>query len=85
MALDDFGKKHGGAVIDPHGDLIESLLCTIKKEDVERTIYFDPGFTGYVPILNVLKIRAGQDVSRTADDLVAAFKNVVGVIDWNTF
>ena len=77
MALDDFEKGYGGAVIDPHGDLIESLLCTIKEKDVERTIYFDPGFPDFVPLWNLLKTRPGQDVSRTADDLVAAFKNVV--------
>lgn len=77
MALDDFEKGSGGAVIDPHGDLIEALLCLIKEEDIERTIYFDPGFSDYVPIWNLLKTRPGQDISRTADDVIAALKKVV--------
>ena len=59
MALDDFEKGYGGAVIDPHGDLIDALLCTIKEKDIERTIYFDPGFPDYVPIWNMLKKRSG--------------------------
>jgi hypothetical protein len=49
----------------------------IKKDHVERTIYFDPGHPEYVPIWNPLKRSPGQDLSRTADDLVAAIKNVV--------
>jgi len=32
MALDDFEKGYGGAVLDPHGDLIDTLLCSIKKK-----------------------------------------------------
>lgn len=77
MILDDIDKGMGVAVIDPHGDLVESLLCTIKKEHVERTIFFDPGNSDFVPLWNPLKRNRGQDVSRTADDLVGAFKSVV--------
>jgi hypothetical protein len=77
MALDNIDKGIGLAVLDPHGDLVDALLCLIKEEHVERTIYFDPGDPAYVPIWNPLKRSAGQDLSRTADDLVAAIKSVV--------
>ena len=77
MILDDIDKGMGVAVIDPHGDLVESLLCMIKKEHVEKTIYFDPGHQDYVPLWNPLKRSRGQDVSRTADDIVGAIKSVV--------
>ena len=69
----------GVAVIDPHGDLVEALLCLIKEGHIEKTIYFDPGDPEYVPLWNPLKISPGQDISRTADDLVAAIKSVVNV------
>jgi len=77
MILDDIGKGKGVAVLDPHGDLIEDLLCLIKEEHVEKTIYFDPGNPNYVPIWNPLRRRHGQDLSRTSDDLVASIKAVV--------
>lgn len=77
MVLDDIDKGIGVAVLDPHGDLVEALLCLIKEKHVERTIYFDPGDPNHVPIWNPLKKSAGQDLSRTADDLVAAIKSVV--------
>ena len=77
MILDDIDKGMGVAVLDPHGDLIEDLLCMIKEKHIEKTIYFDPGDPDSVPLWNPLKRRPGQDVSRTADNLVAAIKSVV--------
>ncbi len=77
MILDDIDKGMGVAVIDPHGDLIEDLMCLIKEEHIERTIYFNPGHPDYVPLWNPLKRTRGQDLSRTADDIVGAFKSVV--------
>lgn len=77
MVLDDIEKGMGVAVLDPHGDLVEALLGQIKREHVERTIYFDPALSGYVPLWNPLWRKPGQGVSRVADNLVAAIKTVV--------
>ncbi|MDO8430188.1 MAG: type IV secretion system DNA-binding domain-containing protein [bacterium] len=43
MALDDIQKGKGVAVIDPHGDLIESVLALIPKSRMQDVIVFDPG------------------------------------------
>jgi hypothetical protein len=77
MVLDDIEKGMGVAVLDPHGDLVEALLYQIKKEHVDRVIYFDPGDREYVPLWNPLKRNTGQSLSRTSDDLVSAIKSVV--------
>jgi hypothetical protein len=77
MALDDLENGMGVAVLDPHGDLVQSLLYQIKEEHIERTIYFDPGERNHIPLWNPLNRNSGQSVSRTADDLVAAIKSVV--------
>jgi hypothetical protein len=77
MILDDIDKGMGVVVLDPHGDLVDDLLCMIKEEHVEKTIYFDLGDPNYVPLWNPLKRSHGQDISRTADDLVGAIKSVV--------
>ena len=43
MALQDIDAGHGVAVVDPHGDLIESLLARIPPERARDVILFDPG------------------------------------------
>ena len=77
MIMHDIDKGMGVIVLDPHGDLVNDLLCTIREEHVDKTIYFDPGDPDYVPLWNPLKRSHGQDISRTADDLVGAIKSVV--------
>jgi len=77
MILDDVRRGVGVAVIDPHGDLVDEVLVHLSKEDVERTIYFDPGDPDWVPLWNPIRCLPGQDVGRTADNLVGAFKSIV--------
>ena len=77
MILDDIQRNSGVAVLDPHGDLIERLLCLVPKESVDRVLYFDPGDLEWAPLWNPLTRSPFQDVARTADDLVGAIKNVV--------
>jgi len=77
MILDDIAQGHGVAVLDPHGDLVERLLCLLPEREIERTIYFNPGDPDFVPLWNPLQPIAGQDIGRTADDLVGAFKSFV--------
>ncbi len=76
MNLKDIERGIGVAVMDPHGDLIDDLLRLIKEKDIEKVIYFDLSLPDYVPIWNPLKRTKGQDVSRTADDLIAVMKTV---------
>lgn len=42
MILDDIKKWRGVAVIDPHGDLAESIIGNIPKSRTNQTIIFDP-------------------------------------------
>ena len=77
MILDDLNKGFGVAVIDPHGDLVERLLCLLPEGAIERTICFNPGDPDWIPLWNPLQPIAGQDVGRTADDLLGAFKSFV--------
>lgn len=43
MAYQDMMDGRGFAFVDPHGDLVESLLGKVPKERVEDVIYFNPG------------------------------------------
>jgi len=81
MARHDIRRGEGVVVIDPHGSLIEELLCFIPPEHAERIIYFNPGDApngpGHVPIWNPLLGGPGANPGRIADNLVSAFKSVV--------
>jgi hypothetical protein len=41
-ALQDIANGHGICVVDPHGDLVDSILGSIPKERIEDVIYFSP-------------------------------------------
>jgi len=82
MILGDIEQGNGVAVLDPHGDLIERLLFLIPEKQVEKTIYLNPGDPDYVPLYNPLKPITGQDIGRTADDIVQAIKSFVSSGGW---
>ena len=42
LALQDIQAGHGVCVIDPHGDIIETLLGNMPKERIEDVIVFSP-------------------------------------------
>ena len=42
MAINDLKHNEGMCVIDPHGDLVETLLDYIPKHRINDVIYFDP-------------------------------------------
>lgn len=77
MFLYEICLGHGAIVLDPHGRLIQRLLCLIPKEHADRVIYFNPGDPDWVPLWNPIQRIPGQDLGRTADDLVNAFKKIV--------
>ena len=77
MVLDDIRRGHGVAVIDPHGALVQRLLCLLPPECHDRVIYLDPGDPDWVPIWNPLCSGGSLDAGRVADDLVRAFKSFV--------
>ena len=82
MILSDIEDGHGVAVLDPHGDLIERLLCLIPEKHVDRCICFNPGDPEWITIWNPLKPIQGQDTGRLADDLVQAIQSFVLSSGW---
>src|SRR5262245_53949521 len=42
LIVQDIAAGHGVGVIDPHGDLAESLLDVIPRWRTEDVVYFDP-------------------------------------------
>lgn len=76
IILDDIEQGHGVAVLDPHGRLVERLLCLIPAKHADRVIYADPGDPNHALLWNPLSQQpaAHIDRGRIADDIIAAFK-----------
>lgn len=77
MAIEDISNGDGLAVLDPHGDMVESLLCQIPEEHCHRVIYVNPGLSDHVFIWNPLSTFPGQDVGDTASELVSGIHSVM--------
>ena len=82
MILDDIEKGDGVAVLDPHGDMVERLLCLIPENHVKRVIYFNPADPDWIPLWNPLERIPGQEIGRSANDLVSAIKSFVESGGW---
>jgi len=77
MILHDIARGDGIAVLDPHGQLVQRILCLIPPEHIDRVIFLDPGDPDWVPLWNPLHCSGAQSPGRVADDLVRAFKSFV--------
>lgn len=78
MAINDLKNNEGMCVIDPHGDLVETLLDYIPKRRINDVIYFDPSNTDRTVKLNLFE---GENVAHReliASGIVSVFKKLYG-------
>lgn len=59
--IQDIQNGKGVAIVDPHGDLAESLLSSIPKEREKDVIYFNPDDLEYPIGLNLLELTPDLD------------------------
>jgi len=76
MALSDISRGNGLAVIDPHGDLAESLIHTIPDERKEDLIYFNAANTEHPIAFNPLHAIHPNYHSLVASGLISTFKKI---------
>ena len=65
MAFSDIQQGRGVAVIDPHGDLIDSILGIIPKERIDDVIIFDPSDLTHPLGLNMLEYDLNRPEEKT--------------------
>lgn len=65
MAYEDIQRGKGICVIDPHGDLIESLVNLIPPERLKDVVIFDPGDIERPVGLNMLEYDASKPEQKT--------------------
>lgn len=76
LALQDIAAGRGAMVLDPHGDLIDGILCRIPKMRKDDIILIDPSNIA-VPIgLNILAHDGGAQPDVLAADIVAVFRRL---------
>lgn len=76
MIVSDIRSGNGLAVIDPHGDLVESILDYIPLCRIKDVIYFNPSDTDYPIAFNVLESVSPVHRPLVASGLISVFKKI---------
>lgn len=76
MAIDDIRKGRGIGIIDPHGDLCETILDYIPKRRLNDVVYLEPFDTERPFSLNVLEIKNKQHKDLIASGIVSIFSKI---------
>lgn len=76
MIVQHIAMGHGVAVIDPHGDLAESILDHIPPSRADDLCYFNPGDLEHPMSFNVLADVSPDEHNLVASGIVGAFRNI---------
>jgi len=73
MAIQDIKNGDGVAVVDPHGDLVETILSCIPKERADDVIIFDPSDMDRPVGLNMLESPSEEMRDFVVAEMIAIF------------
>lgn len=76
LIYSDIQKGEAVAVIDPHGDLAETVLSFVPPHRINDVIYFDPGDTKYPIAFNILEASDDETKHLVASGLIGVFKKI---------
>nr|HPH79008.1 type IV secretion system DNA-binding domain-containing protein [bacterium] len=76
MVIDDIRKGRGVAVVDPHGDFVDTVLDYIPKSRINDVILFDPGDKDNPVAFNLLEQVDDDYKPIIASGLVGIFKKL---------
>jgi len=78
MARQDIANGDGVCVVDPHGDLIEDLLCFVPKERVKDVIVFNPADIERPMGLNILEATDPNEMDMASSNATEIFIKLFG-------
>ncbi len=78
MIVQDIRAGHGVCVVDPHGDLAETVLNKVPRERAEDVIYFDPGDTARPMAFNMLDYASPEQKDFVVQETVGIFYKLFG-------
>ena len=76
MMIQDIANGEGMCVVDPHGELVESLLSKIPAERLNDVIYFNPADADYSIGFNVLELPDPKYKHLVASGLMGIFTKI---------
>ena len=76
LIVQDIKQGNGLAILDPHGDLIESILSYIPVQRHKDVILIDPADGEYPVGFNILSAHSEIEKDILSSDLVATFKRL---------
>lgn len=74
LVLQDISKGLGAVVFDPHGDLVDDIICRIPENRLKDVVLVDPADTEYPIGLNILEAKTDIEKEVLSSDLVASFR-----------
>lgn len=78
MAIDDIRRGRGIGIVDPHGDLSETILDYIPKRRLQDVVYLEPFDTKRPFSLNVLEVKNKQHKDLISSGIVSIFYKIYG-------
>ena len=78
MAINDMRNGRGFAIIDPHGDLCETILNYVPSFRVNDVIYLDPSDTEHIFSINPLEVQNEYQKELVVSGIVAIFHKLYG-------
>jgi hypothetical protein len=76
MAISDIVRGNGICLIDPHGDIAETILSYVPKERIRDVIYFNPADESHVVSFNPLQNIKENQRHLVIAGLLATFKKI---------
>lgn len=73
MAISDMRNKKGLAIIDPHGDLSETILNFVPSFRINDVVYLDPSDKNYPFALNPLEVENKEQKELVVSGIIAIF------------
>lgn len=76
MAINDMRNNRGFCIIDPHGDLCETILNYVPSFRINDVIYLDPSDQEHAFAINPLEVKNPQQSELIVSGIVAIFRKL---------
>ena len=76
LAIQDIEAGRGMAVVDPHGEFVESLLAAIPENRLRDVIYFNPIDTEFPIGFNILEVKNPDHKHLVSSGLMSIFTKI---------
>jgi hypothetical protein len=76
MVISDMRQGYGLALIDPHGDLAETVLQYVPETRINDVIYFNAGDSAYPIPFNPLEKVSSEDRHLVVSGIISVFKKI---------